>query len=66
MVQKLLRKRRKNKFTFSKMWCTTGIYIVSLLFLIFINDLWFVSDVLDSIMFADKTDLFNKQHKINE
>ena len=36
-----------------------------LLFLIYINDLQFVSDVLDPIMFADGTNLFDSRKDIN-
>ena len=40
------------------MWCTSGAFSKPLLFLIYIHDLQFVSDMLDPIMFADDTDLF--------
>ena len=43
------------------MWCTTGVYTRASFFLIYINDLQFVSDVLDPVMFADDTNLFYSQ-----
>ena len=48
------------------MCCTTGIYSrASYFFFVYINDLLFVSDVLDPIMFADDTNLFYSHKDIN-
>ena len=38
-----------------KMWCNIGVYSKTSFFLIYINDLQFISDVLDPIMFAYDT-----------
>ena len=48
------------------MCCTTGVYSRASYFsFVYINDLSFVSDVLDPIMFADDTNLFYSHKDIN-
>ena len=47
------------------MWCTTVLKLGHLLFPIYINDLQFVSNVLDPIMFADDTSLCYSHKEIN-
>ena len=41
-------------------------FLGSLLFLIYINELQFISDMLDPIMFADDTNLFYSHKGIND
>ena len=48
-----------------KLVLTLGYIIESLLFLFHIHDLEFVSNVLDTIMFADDTNLFYSHKDIN-
>ena len=47
------------------MWCPAGVNLGPFLFILYINDLWFVSQFLKPIMFADDTNLFcsNKEIK---
>ena len=47
------------------MSCTIGVFLRPLRFLIYINVLQFISDVLDPIMFADDTNLFYSRKGIN-
>ena len=47
------------------MWCTTGVYCKASSLFIYINDIQFVSDVLDPIMFADDTNLFYSHKDTN-
>ena len=44
-----LNSEEKSKSTVSEMWCATGVYARIFSFLIYINDIQFVSDVLDHI-----------------
>ena len=47
------------------MWCSTGIGCKTSLFLLYINDFQFASDLLDPIMFADDANLFYSNKDVN-
>ena len=59
--------RSKNKLQNCEMWCSTGIGCKTSLFLLYINDFQFASDLLDPIMFVDDANLFysNKDVKMD-
>ena len=56
---------QKNKLQNCEMRCSTRIHFRTSLFFLYINDLQFVSDLLDPIMFADDTNLFYSNKDIN-
>ena len=58
-------KKKQITVTVTKTWCTTGVYSRPHLFLIYINDLQVISDVLGPVIFTDDTNLVYSQKDIN-